>query len=678
MKSLSSLTALIALFAVIVGHSYGQENEEFVPPSVTYESLVAEEMKPQAVQEEPTIVTEEELFRPMPESLGRLPVLHNGRVKPLAVAARQSLQAVTGRSNFGMTAIQGKSISVVSKYDAVDVLGSWWRYPAAWRNLPLIEVPQIPLQEHLGLERWATIEQLTNGEPAQYLQQVQSIARHAANTGQQRRDWDKLKDYGLEVADGIPFSQAILLGYAIDLIPLVQNQEQLDWVMSLDHRHLDATINWQAQLKETVLPFYNSERADWRDLAAKRVVETNIWISVRDAALAPDPLILEWPDTLGIKALAREWGQAIQGGNLAQIDAATIALETGLFKLADVEHLQGQGAGEHYPDSFTVSTELLYERSNIFTWTWLAYLLGGILSAIAMARMKSKDAPWSKLLKTGIAVTTLGVLLNVFGFVLRLIISDWGAVTNFYETFIYVAVVVAILGLSLGLLFRNVYYLTFGAIGAALCAMVGEAMPAHLGEDISRLQPVLRSRYWLWVHVKVVTAAYGAFLLAWIMGLYVLGEAAVRGKQVAASAAHALYRCLQIGIVLMVAGTILGAIWADEAWGRYWGWDPKEVWALVIILVYLIPLHLRYIGAVRNTGMAAWSVYGFASVVFSWYGVNFLLGSGLHSYGFGQGGQHIVIPTSIAVILIAIIFQIMIAQKTKKVSMPKPEGNTEG
>ena len=163
------------------------------------------------------------------------------------------------------------------------------------------------------------------------------------------------------------------------------------------------------------------------------------------------------------------------------------------------------------------------------------------------------------------------------------------------------------------------------------------------------------------------------------MGLYVLGEAAVvRGKQVAASAAHALYRCLQIGIVLMVAGTILGAIWADEAWGRYWGRDPKEVWALVIILVYLIPLHLRYIGAVRNTGMAAWSVYGFASVVFSWYGVNFLLGAGLHSYGFGQGGQHIVIPTSIAVIILGIIFQIMIAKKTKKPRDAKIEAKAEG
>ena len=514
----------------------------------------------------------------MPESLGRLPVLHNGRVKPLAVAARQSLQAVTGRSNFGITDNRGKTMSLASKYPAMDVLASWWRHPAAWRQLPLVEVPQIPLQEHLGLERWASIDSLTMGESMNFLRQAQSIAQHALATGQQRRDWDKLKDYGLEVAQGIPFAQAVLLGYGIDLIP-VQSQAQLDWVMSLDHRHLDNTINWQAQLQETVLPFYNSERADWRKQAAQRVVETNIWISVRDAALAPDPLLLQWPDTLGIKALARSWGEAIKSGDVVQIDSSTSALESGLFKLAEVEHLQGQGAGEHYPEPNVIGTELFYERSRIFTWVWLTYLLGGIIAGIAMARMKSKDAPWSPLLKCGIVVTAIGVGLNIWGFYLRLVISDWGVVTNFYETFIYVAAVVAVLGVSMGLLFRNVYYLTFGAIGASLCAMVGEAMPAHLGEDISRLQPVLRSQFWLWVHVKVVTAAYGAFLLAWVMGMYVMGEAAFRAQQVAASSAHALYRCLQIGIVLMVAGTILGAIWADEAWGRYWGWDPKEVWS---------------------------------------------------------------------------------------------------
>ena len=78
--------------------------------------------------------------------------------------------------------------------------------PVAWRNLPLVEVPQIPLQEHLGLERWATIEELTTGPAADFLRQTQAIAQHAASTGQQRRDWDKLKDYGFEVAGNIPFT----------------------------------------------------------------------------------------------------------------------------------------------------------------------------------------------------------------------------------------------------------------------------------------------------------------------------------------------------------------------------------------------------------------------------------------------------------------------------------------
>ena len=207
------------------------------------------------------------------------------------------------------------------------------------------------LQNHLGLERWASIQDLLSGETSEFLRQTRALARQSADTGQQLQDWGEVREHGLNLANNIPFAQAVLQGYAIDLIPLVQNQEQLDWVMSLDHRKLDSSINWQAQLQQTVLPFYQSERADFRERAAERVVETNIWISVRDAALVPDPKLLEWPDTLGLKALARSWGEAIRGGDLAQIESATIAFEEGLFKLAEVEHLQGQGAGEHYPEA---------------------------------------------------------------------------------------------------------------------------------------------------------------------------------------------------------------------------------------------------------------------------------------------------------------------------------------
>ncbi|NQW44239.1 MAG: cytochrome c biogenesis protein CcsA, partial [Deltaproteobacteria bacterium] len=100
-----------------------------------------------------------------------------------------------------------------------------------------------------------------------------------------------------------------------------------------------------------------------------------------------------------------------------------------------------------------------------------------------------------------------------------------------------------------------------------------------------------------------------------------------------------MYRAMQIGVVLLAAGTILGGVWADYSWGRFWGWDPKEVWALIALLLYLAVLHGRFSGWLRGFGFAATTVVSFLGVLMAWYGVNFVLGVGLHSYGFGSGGM---------------------------------------
>jgi len=100
-----------------------------------------------------------------------------------------------------------------------------------------------------------------------------------------------------------------------------------------------------------------------------------------------------------------------------------------------------------------------------------------------------------------------------------------------------------------------------------------------------------------------------------------------------------IYRAMQVGVLLIAAGTILGGVWADYSWGRFWGWDPKEVWALITLLVYLVPLHGRFAGWVNTFGLVFASVVCFLSVVMAWYGVNFVLGVGLHSYGFVEGGS---------------------------------------
>src|SRR6202000_2556326 len=111
------------------------------------------------------------------------------------------------------------------------------------------------------------------------------------------------------------------------------------------------------------------------------------------------------------------------------------------------------------------------------------------------------------------------------------------------------------------------------------------------------------------------------------------------------------YRAMQFGVVLIAAGTILGGVWADYSWGRFWGWDPKEVWALIVLLCYLTILHGRFTGWVSQFGFAAWSVVAFLSVIMAWYGVNFVLGVGLHSYGFSSGGGQGVVLSVLTVVL---------------------------
>ena len=170
------------------------------------------------------------------------------------------------------------------------------------------------------------------------------------------------------------------------------------------------------------------------------------------------------------------------------------------------------------------------------------------------------------------------------------------------------------------------------------------------GKQFSPLQPVLRDNFWLTIHVLTIVSSYAAGALAWGLGCLSLGHYLLgryeprpgggrRPPEACAALAGFTYKAMQVAVLLLAAGTILGGLWADVSWGRFWGWDPKEVWALVSLLAYIAILHGRFAGWIGNFGLAAGSVIGAAVIGMSWYGVNFLLGAGLHSYGFGQGGQ---------------------------------------
>lgn len=189
-----------------------------------------------------------------------------------------------------------------------------------------------------------------------------------------------------------------------------------------------------------------------------------------------------------------------------------------------------------------------------------------------------------------------------------------------------------------------------------------------ISENFQPLMPVLRSNFWLTIHVLTIVSSYGAGLLAWGLGVismayFLFGRyttptasnlppqhAPARGSEepilvsprppaITATLAGYCYKTMQVAVLLLAAGTILGGLWADVSWGRFWGWDPKEVFALVSLLIYLVILHGRFAGWTGNFGTALGTNLGAWAIIFSWYGVNFVLGVGLHAYGFGTGGQ---------------------------------------
>ncbi len=133
-----------------------------------------------------------------------------------------------------------------------------------------------------------------------------------------------------------------------------------------------------------------------------------------------------------------------------------------------------------------------------------------------------------------------------------------------------------------------------------------------------------------------------AFALAMGVAHIALGRV-ILGREVSSTFYHYIYRVLQVGVLLLACGTILGGVWANYSWGRFWNWDPKETWALITLLAYLIVLHGRIAGKWQGFGLAVGAVLCFLSVLMAWYGVNFVLGTGLHSYGFGTGGFRYVI-----------------------------------
>lgn len=299
--------------------------------------------------------------------------------------------------------------------------------------------------------------------------------------------------------------------------------------------------------------------------------------------------------------------------------------------LSGKPYKQAQGKSLTYPTESRLQAETFYYRAPLIESALIAYLLALLIMLIARKQQKLGFFIMTVIL-TGFAVHTAILILRSY-------ILERPPVSNMFETVIYVPWIAAAAGLIFYAIARSRLIL-----GAALFASTALLIILKLSQVDSRLenvQAVLDSQYWLIIHVLMIVASYGAFAVCGILGHFYLIDYAVNkgtspsSEKIAKGILHTMY----VGVALLIPGTILGGVWAAESWGRFWDWDPKESWAFISACVYLLFIHAYTFGRIRDFGLAVGSVAGLIAISFTWYGVNYVLGTGLHSYGFGNGGE---------------------------------------
>ncbi|WP_259321740.1 c-type cytochrome biogenesis protein CcsB [Bacteroides stercorirosoris] len=286
-----------------------------------------------------------------------------------------------------------------------------------------------------------------------------------------------------------------------------------------------------------------------------------------------------------------------------------------------------------------VAWELFYNKAQLFFWSAMGYMAVGLLLLIFVVWRLLKPKRWFRFVIIPLVMLVVLIfLLHTSGIAIRWYISGRAPWANAYESMIYVAWATALAGLLF--IKRSSMTLALAAFFAGIVLFVANLN--FMDPEITPLVPVLKS-YWLMIHVAVITASYGFFGISFLLGLLTLAFMGTSNpSKVVLLQPHIRElriineMSLHIGLYLLTAGIFLGAVWANESWGRYWGWDPKETWALITMVVYAFILHARFLPALRSDyAFSVMSVLGLASVLMTYFGVNYYL-SGLHSYGGGD------------------------------------------
>ncbi len=298
-----------------------------------------------------------------------------------------------------------------------------------------------------------------------------------------------------------------------------------------------------------------------------------------------------------------------------------------------------------------MALEVTYVKSMPFFWAGLIYFVISFICFLPFSKNIISDSGLS-------LVMIFPLLMLAIGFGIRVYITEFPPVTNMYGTMIWVSFGISLFSYIFYVIYKDRNILAIMALGAALLILLTENIPLIISPSMDPIVAVLRSSYWLTIHVLTVTISYAAFSMAMLLGNIFMIKSLL-GKmdpEQVKRFSHYAYRSIQLGVLLLTAGIILGGVWADYSWGRFWGWDPKETWALIADLGFLALLHGRFAGWISPIRLLILSPLSYILVIMAWFGVNFVLATGLHSYGFSTGGTFMVISSVLAQLILSALY----------------------
>lgn len=352
-------------------------------------------------------------------------------------------------------------------------------------------------------------------------------------------------------------------------------------------------------------------------------------------------------DSTYLKGIMPILSEAMHNNNIANVRQVT----------QSISDYQSRFSGYELPSETKTRIELLYYKMNVFEKLFPFYATVGLIMLIGLITMVIRGRKEKSLFVKGLGwLLFAGFLLHTAGLGLRWYISGHSPMSNGYESMIFISWVTLMAGFIFSR--KSAFALSATAVLASMTLMVAHL--SFMDPEITNLVPVLKS-YWLTLHVSVITGSYGFLGLGAILGLIamiLLTFSNNKNRERISGTIDELtiinYKTLTLGLYFLTIGTFLGAVWANESWGRYWGWDPKETWSLITIIIYSIVVHSRNIPGMKDIfTFNLLSLFAFSSVLMTYFGVNYYL-SGLHSYA---AGDPVPVPSFvyIAVIILTLL-----------------------